>query len=158
MQTRFAIEHVPPSSSLQASQGHFPRGPCYLFSRETHTCSHFDPRSCRYNSFMWQPDKAIFPCSGSTVSVFHCSPLSTNSSPPSAHVLSSVHFTSTPPSPPACTPFLHLLFCLLSFSPGDRVQVIDDSNEEWWKVGNKSFANICMSCVLVFLMCMFVCV
>lgn len=38
----------------------------------------------------------------------------------------------------------------MSFSPGDRVQVIDDSNEEWWKVGNKSFANVCMSALLSF--------
>uniref|UniRef100_A0A3Q3J1I5 SH3 and cysteine rich domain 2 n=1 Tax=Monopterus albus TaxID=43700 RepID=A0A3Q3J1I5_MONAL len=34
----------------------------------------------------------------------------------------------------------------LQLHPGDRVQVTDDSNEEWWKVGNKSSANIC-ACV-----------
>uniref|UniRef100_A0A3Q3IXW0 SH3 and cysteine rich domain 2 n=1 Tax=Monopterus albus TaxID=43700 RepID=A0A3Q3IXW0_MONAL len=36
----------------------------------------------------------------------------------------------------------------LQLHPGDRVQVTDDSNEEWWKVGNKSSANIC-ACVFV---------
>lgn len=46
--------------------------------------------------------------------------------------------------PPFCAP--HRLSCLISSSPGDRVQVTDDSNEEWWKVGNKSFqVCVCVS-------------
>lgn len=47
-------------------------------------------------------------------------------------------------------PIFHLLSCLISPSPGDRVQVTDDSNEEWWKVGNKSLANIYVLCASVY--------
>lgn len=41
---------------------------------------------------------------------------------------------------------MHFFFPIFSlvlslFSPGDRVQVTDDSNEEWWKVGNKSLCK-----------------
>lgn len=114
MQTRFAAEQVPPSSALQAPRGRFHVDRSVLLV-ETRAHSHFDLHSCRYNSFMWQPDKAVFLCPGSTVSVFHCSPLSTNSSPLPAPVLSSVHFTSTPPSPfPLCSFFTYsLLSCVL---------------------------------------------
>lgn len=79
-----------------------------------------------------------------------------HSQPIHLHPLLTPYLLSTSPPPLHHLPLalLFLLFCLLSFSPGDRVQVIDDSNEEWWKVGNKSFASICMSCILVFLMCL----
>lgn len=69
-------------------------------------------------------------------------------------------FTTWPPHLhhlPRALFYLHLLSCLVSFSPGDRVQVIDDSNEEWWKVGNKSCCTCKSSCVLM-LVCTVVCV
>lgn len=132
-----------------AFQSHISRRPhdfgvgCSVTAAEGHkdSSSLQPPRLCYrgYDSLLSLFDNVIFHARhqlSSRSSLALSSPSSPNHVPRS-RLLLAPFFLSTSVTSSPFFPFSHLI----SSSPGDRVQVTDDSNEEWWKVGNKSFTN-----------------
>lgn len=174
MQDRLATDQVQPSPRPLAPHSCFSCRPhefgvsCSITSAEGHKHSHFSLHSfvtvgttalCRSLimlsfvlalNFFFFFFLSLFATLSLSLSLNHFI------SPSHSHLIPHALFLPTSIIPPFVPPFVHLLSCLISSSPGDRVQVTDDSNEEWWKVGNKSFANVCVCagvCLCVLVLC-----